>query len=467
MKRILSIFCLLASTIAMMAQSPAEIKAFKNMNKPLFKQIEKDYKGYIAEVRKTTLGTFFITISKKPVKGVTGKSYIMSEGGTLMYPEPVDLWKSFSNARNALALQNDKKWGVVDFDGNLIIPLSYDNVTYVSQNIESTVEKNGLWHPANRDGFITELAGKTNFHDNGGALYKTVNGCNKRVIDSFFLALTTNGKKGLYTLDGTQLIPPVFDDYEVLSKKGVVKTIVTDEKTGLRSVGAKSFRSGTSVEVPAQFYDVEWDESTKCFFISLHRDEPGIVYNPDSTYVVDYKDDGIKYWDAEKYDKVIEFYEGEGFGQPWGNYYMGLAAKAIAESERDILVNTINVLNNKDQYYYPIAYPDQYKINAEKALTMYLSSASYFEKYIKEDQVAEDDPTKLQARKLRGTMVSDERKYRDLLDEYTRQYAEASSKYAQVKAQLQIQQAQRAAQNAAVSRAIGNSVGSVLGKLFK
>lgn len=439
-------------------QNREEIKAFQKMNKELLKQLKTKYNASSVEVNLTSMGEFLIVITCKK-NGVT-ETYLTNDAGTPLYYEPVDGWSPFNNEKRVIAIQKGGKWGLANFKGELLIPLEYDGITFAIENEEGTSE-GGIFHPANSRTFVTYSSqeGQVNFHDAEGAMYKTVKGSMESLND-YYLVIGTQNKKGLYTLDGKEIFPQSFYEFEVMGATGVIKTVNKDYATGLKSKGAKNIKPGTTdVIVPTRFQDVTWNGTTNSFAVSLHRNEPAVPFHPDSTYVITYKDDGVKCWDAANYEKVIEYYEGVGYGQPWGYYYMGMSAQALAEKERNDMERTIRTLKG-DNYYMPIKYPDNYKFNYVRCLDMYHNAAMYYEEYINEEKVPGNDPTKVQARKMRGTMVTGEHEVKELYDEYTRLLTSASTKYAQHNIAIEQQRAAQAAQSAAISRGIGNIIGS-------
>lgn len=199
----------------------------------------------------------------------------------------------------------------------------------------------------------------------------------------------------------------------------------------------------TTVVVPALFNDVRWNSSINNYECRVHRGDPYVAYDAMATYDFSYKDDGEKLYDGGKFQDVITFYEGEGFGKVWGNYYMGLAANEIAKKEVAKMDYVINTLNSSNSYYLPLEYPNKYKYDAGIIMTMYLSAISYLEKYISSDEVSNDDPTKIEARKLRGELVTKKNNFTKKTDDYTTAYTNAMTKNAERKSILMQQQIQQ------------------------
>lgn len=436
----------------------AEAKAFEQMNKPLLKQLKTKYNAKAFQFYQTRAGEIVIEVYPK---NATGK-YILNDVGTPLYYEPVARWACFEGEKNRFAVSKNGKWGVVNYKGEIIIPVEYVRI-YFSQAYEEGVsvetDGKGIFHLANDKVFISCSPEQVNFHDSEGAVYKTIEG-SLDPLNGFYLQIGSSSFRGLYTLNGNEIYPPKYSGFEIVGTTGVVKCMTMDYGTGLVLKGAKNIKTGaTKTQVPPKFMDVLWNENNQWFQVTLHRNSPPISYQPDSVYVVEYKDNGIKYWDAANYEKVIEFYEGEGYGKPWSNYYLGMAAQAIAEKEHKEMNRVISVLQGK-YYYWPLAYPDDYKFNYVKCLDMYNSSIKYYEEYIKEERVPDNDPTKAQARKARGAIVTSAHEARDLYDKYTRLLSEASTKYAQNQYQIEQQRAAEAARNAELAKGITNLIGS-------
>ena len=438
----------------------AEAKAFEQMNKPLLKQLKTKYNAKAFYFYQTRAGEIVIEVYPKNGFG----KYILNDVGTPLYYEPVARWSCFEGEKNRIAVQRDGKWGVVNYKGEIIIPVEYVRI-YFSQAYEEGVsvetDGKGIFHLANDKVFISCSPEQVNFHDSEGAVYKTIEG-SLDPLNGFYLQIGSSSFRGLYTLNGNEIFPPKYSGFEIAGTTGVVKCMTMDYGTGLVLKGAKNIKTGaTKTQVPPKFMDVFWNENNQWFQVTLHRNSPPISYQPDSVYVVEYKDNGIKYWDAANYEKVIEFYEGEGYGKPWSNYYLGMAAQAIAEREHKEMNRVISVLQG-DGYYLPLQYPDNYKFNYVKCLDMYNSSIKYYEEYIKEGSVPDNDPTKAQARKSRGSIVTSAHEARDLYDKYTRLLSEATTKYAQHKYQIEQQKAAEAARNAETVRVVGNIIGNLL-----
>ena len=175
----------------------------------------------------------------------------------------------------------------------------------------------------------------------------------------------------------------------------------------------------------------------------MHRDEDYQVYNPESTYTLSFKDNGERLFDRGAYKDVITFYEGEGYGKAWGDLYMGLSAKHIADAEQTKMDNCVKTLKSNNDYWQPIKNPDKYHFDAGTISGMYTSSMIYLEKYINNQNVADDDPTKIKAKKVRGQVVTSKNALSGKIEEYGVALRTATNKNIQREAKIAQQQAQQ------------------------
>ena len=106
----------------------AEAKAFEQMNKPLLKQLKTKYNAKAFYFYQTRAGEIVIEVYPKNGFG----KYILNDVGTPLYYEPVARWSCFEGEKNRIAVQRDGKWGVVNYKGEIIIPVEYVRI-YFSQ----------------------------------------------------------------------------------------------------------------------------------------------------------------------------------------------------------------------------------------------------------------------------------------------------------------------------------------------
>ncbi len=453
----ISLIILFLSLIGVSAQNSQEIKMFEKINKSMLKSLKSEHKASKIEVNQTESGQFYLIIKKKVGKNVV--NYVANDEGLLIYNDPVDYIFKFKTFKEGLAIKVSNKWGLVSFKGNTVIPVEFNDITHFDLLDEGITDN--IFHPATPEGF---LAVKTNvsatFYTKDGQIIRSVDGkCNE--CSKYYYSIG-NSKKGLYSRDGKEIYPQQYSQFFSIKNCGVIKCVKYDEY-GVKYEGAKNIQSGiTDVVVPCDFYDVNWDSSAKNFTVALHNGEDSEPFVSTKTYNRTFRDNGEKYWEAQKYEKVIEFYEGEGYGKSWGNYFMGMAAMEIAESEKKQMQSVIDVLNSKNEYYKPLQSPNNYKFNTSKALQMYIMASNYFEKYINDKSIPDDDPTKVRIRKLRGSLITAQSRISEMGQEYATAYSSASERWATYQIEVRQQQAAEAARNQQLSKGISSLIGNLL-----
>lgn len=146
--------------------------------------------------------------------------YIIDENGEIITTLTFDLdeFGYFNNGK--ITVEKDKKVGVIDKYGKIIIPIEYNNIFELSDN-SYRVEKD------NKAGIINQ---------NG----KTIIPIEYDEIDDFsqnLTIVTKDGKKGIINKQGKIIIPIEYDEIDSFSKN---LTIVTkDEKKGLINTQGK------------------------------------------------------------------------------------------------------------------------------------------------------------------------------------------------------------------------------------
>lgn len=146
--------------------------------------------------------------------------YIIDENGEIITTLTFDLdeFGYFNNGK--ITVEKDKKVGVIDKYGKIIIPIEYNNIFELSDN-SYRVEKD------NKAGIINQ---------NG----KTIISIEYDEIDDFsqnLTIVTKDGKKGIINKQGEIIIPIEYDEIDSFSKN---LTIVTkDEKKGLINTQGK------------------------------------------------------------------------------------------------------------------------------------------------------------------------------------------------------------------------------------
>ena len=356
----------------------------------------------------------------------------------------------------------------------MIFPIKYDNIQHIDASEAGTFTSSSrtYWHPANKEVWLTtdntqQMPHHTFYAADGCTVLHEYEGEMKIQLPYFYTIepvsmSATDNKKGLLTLDGEIIFPQEYNEFYIDSS-GFVDCIKR-EPDGLSRWGGKMLDGTKSdVIVPPLFFCVIYLESTRALKCKVHRDDVYEDYDPQKIYEVSYKDKGERLYDMGKYQEVIAYYEGEGYGTVWGDYYMGLAAENMAQTEMKKMDNVLKMLNSSNEYYLPLKNPEKYKFDAGTIAGMCNSAGNYFEKYINNENVSPDDPTKVKARKKRGEIIATRNSLTMKLKEYETALQTAWSKNVERERRIAEQKAMQEQKSAETARAVQK----LIGNLFK
>lgn len=464
---LMAAFCCLC--LSLFAQKE-EIRAFEKRNKVLLKELKKQHDAK-PTVQMLEEGIFYIQLFRKE----NGKQRFLlaDEAGGLLYPELLDKCAPIQGGYFFVGVSDvggKTMWGAVDGKGKQLFPIKYEdgNLWHCGAEKAGTFDDSSrtYWHPASEECWVATTKdeggmahtafyaadGQTVLHEYRGALTR---------FRSYFWIVgdrySATNTAGLFTNDGKEIFPQQYSNFYI-EPSGLANSI-KKESDGLLFYGGKMLNERiSSVEVPAVFNDVTYNVEEGAIKCRLHRGDEFEAYDPAATYEVHFQDKGERLFDQGKFEDVITFYEGEGYGAPWGCYYMGLAAKEIAQTEMKKMDACITTLKSDTQYWYPIKNPDKYKFDSGTMTTMYLSAGNYLEQYINNPKVPEEDPHKVKAKKLRGEIVKAKNGIQKKVADYTAAYSAAVSKNAEREAAIAAQQAQQ--------QAVANSLATGLTNLL-
>lgn len=429
-----------------------EIKAFEKQNKEMLKQIKKQYK-ITPKVKLTKYGAFYIELKKKASKYGLEEFLLLDETGNQLYSDWIYSYSEISQYENCFWISqfNGKsiKWGVIDIKGTQIFPVIYDKLWSIPKNDAGTYKSKFLthWRPANISCWVVcdTINHRNTFYSSDGKVkLHEYDGVLEKLYDYFWTikpaeASLTGHNKGLLTLDGEIIFDQEYDRF-LIGSDGFVHSV--KDVDGMTLYGGKLINGELpGVVVPPTFCNLIYLTSENSIKCKMHRDDEFEIYDPQKQYEMTYKDKGERLYDMGKYQDVITFYEGEGYGTVWGDYYMGLAANEIASVEMSKMKNVINTLKDKNKYYLPIVKPDNYRFDAGTITSMYLSAGVYLEKYINSDKVAADDPSVVKAKKLRGEIVTNKNNVTKYIEEYGTALKNASIKNVEREQAIAVQKA--------------------------
>lgn len=186
--------------------------------------------GYINYKGKQTLDTRYTNIKRMTeIKNDdmvyliiynNGKAGIIKNGQTLIENKYENI--EFDVTNNILVLQQNAKQGVYDLDGNMILPIQYENVIFAGKYIN-----------ANKDGklMVFDITGKLQSEDSYKSITPVAN-------EKYSITINRDNQYGVIDTNKTKLIENIysyieyaFDDYFIVSLNG--KTGVLDAKNNI------------------------------------------------------------------------------------------------------------------------------------------------------------------------------------------------------------------------------------------
>lgn len=186
--------------------------------------------GYINYKGKQTLDTRYTNIKRMTeiknddmvylITYNNGKAGIIKNGQTLIENKYENI--EFDVTNNILVLQQNAKQGVYDLDGNMILPIQYENVIFAGKYIN-----------ANKDGklMVFDITGKLQSEDSYKSITPVAN-------EKYSITINRDNQYGVIDTNKTKLIENIysyieyaFDDYFIVSLNG--KTGVLDAKNNI------------------------------------------------------------------------------------------------------------------------------------------------------------------------------------------------------------------------------------------
>lgn len=442
-----------------------EIKQFAKDNKELIKQLKKEYKADV-EVRMSNDYVFYFIIKSK--EKYSANKWVANETGQLIVNEPIFNVVPVEGGRFLIGDLSSSLWGVYTVDGKEILPRQFTSISYGSKFNGGIYQWNNhdLYAPASQAFFmcVTGKDGdtKTTFYATDGAtVLGEYPGELSPACDKYWMTGNSGRcNRGLITMDGKRLTA---DEYETFYfyASGMITPCITGQYDN-KLYGAIMVNPEYTLEepVPVLFHKVSWNDDTKRVQVKMHRDDAFVDYQPGQVYSVNFYDRGHGLYDAGNYQDVITYYEGEGYGHPWGYYLMGKSALELAYKEEFKMDYCISTLKSSDKYYLPVENPDNYAFNAGTVTEMYLRAGNYFERYINLPDSVVDAKWKDQALSLRGKAVAGSTGVARKTDEYGRALSSASARNIERKAEIARQQAARQQQVNNISRSVSKIIGS-------
>lgn len=179
--------------------------------------------------------------------GSDGKFGVMDKDGNSIMPLKYDDIVIYNDS-NFIAVKKGEKWGFSDYKGNLLINAKYDEVTQFSENNLSAVRIGSKWGYINTKGkevIALKYDSASKFAENGIALvsidseYTYINNKGEKVLDvsydelgefsdSGYASVSKNAKYGVIDSNGKEVITPLYDTSVLFDNNGYAIVIKDD-----------------------------------------------------------------------------------------------------------------------------------------------------------------------------------------------------------------------------------------------
>lgn len=233
------------------------------------------------------------------------------------------------------------KCGVLNQQGEIIVPIKYDDIDYyppLPEGLSNPIAGDTAWHRANVACFHTMTFGDKGNRNKYG-IYRldgTV------MVDDLEATLCMNTLKGytrylvkkeasdydetaLYTQDGECLIPMGIFYAKIKDKVCVIHKIIGEDFQNSGLLTGAIMLDGALPPVPCRYASVNYDKANNQWVVADPVTLKESVYQPGQVLTTELKDRGVELFWAKKYDETIDYYAKEGIDKPWAKYYTGAA----------------------------------------------------------------------------------------------------------------------------------------------
>lgn len=133
---------------------------------------------------------------------------------------------------NLFKVQHNRKWGVLDLEGKIILDIYYDEINYNTVVKKENIS-DSIFNQIDED----EVEDEANYHET--------------------LTVRKNGKYGVYTVLGKEIVPAVCEEVEVSVNKLFIRANIKGKLNVYSRQGVKMFDD--------DYMFIDWDESQKQF----------------------------------------------------------------------------------------------------------------------------------------------------------------------------------------------------------
>lgn len=255
---------------------------------------------------------------------------------------------------------------------------------------------------------------------------------------------------GIYTIDGKTIADSIIG-YSISEDQ---YCIYTRNKDGVNTSGVIKL-DDPSFNIPCMFAQII--HSKNKWLVKKSSIDPLTEYNPKALYATEFRDDGEKYYNQEKWQEVIDFYSTKGLDKPWALFFTGMALFQKAYHEGLIYKTSFqsNIEKNDYGFFTNKWYKDCANIPYEQNIGMFEQAATILQAYTE----AGDDSIYIKTAKR---ILKEAGEHKEKMEKNRSSFRAAINKYDQHnaarKAALEAERQQKAAMWGAILGAVSNAL---------
>ncbi len=263
----------------------------------------------------------------------------------------------------------DNKQGVISIDGNTIVPpiSQYLTINYIKGR------ESGMgaiaWHPTTQSVFHCTVIKEETTTNNFIGHFMVFSLAGQPLLDLKNAKWENDGKKdgylylgdlnngnpnciGLYTLDGKEIIEPVYSALVPCDNYCIVYIEVKDE-LGLISetkrFGATSL-DGSFYSIPCRYNRVKFDVPNKKWLVKDIEGSDFRDFIPGEVTIADEMDEGITFFWTGEFDNCINYFSNCFSQKPWATFYSGIAMIEKANHELKLVDKFVDLRGWKQDF---------------------------------------------------------------------------------------------------------------------
>lgn len=240
-----------------------------------------------------------------------------------------------ASAHKYIKLTNrDFEYAIANLSGNIIIAydtiphlIGYDEIKYNEAYKKGdfyydyrTGWRDSVWIDTD-ECFLASKGESHTFYDMSGNKLLDFDGFLYERANTYLARKGYSGREGLISKDGRILIPVEYDRIIIDSECEYI--LVEKKEDGITKKGVFLINDDSLKVIPCLFNQIEFEEDSKQWKVSLHEYDSLITYNPSGIYEIEYRDEGEKMFAQGRYEEARRFYVLQQYNVPWAKFYIG------------------------------------------------------------------------------------------------------------------------------------------------